>query len=168
MTDGGPLGDRLRRLRREHSLTQEELAQACGLSQEMIAKTEQGRRHPRLTVLAKIAQALDVPLSELIDDRPRLDGHREGASVLALRDALLSPSLLPGVDPATDEGDPTPLPQLTAAVAGAGRLHWAGEFARLAAMLPALIGEARLTAQSAGPAAWGLLAQSYDLAAILL
>jgi transcriptional regulator with XRE-family HTH domain len=168
MAEGGTLGDRLRRLRREHSLTQEELAQASDVSQEMIAKTEQGRRHPRLTVLVKIAKALDVPLSELIDDRPRLDGQREGASVLALRDVLLSPSLLPGVDPATDEGEPTPLPQLAAAVASAGRLHWAGEFARLAATLPPLIGEARLTAQSAGPDAWGLLAQSYDLAAILL
>lgn len=168
MAEGGTLGDRLRRLRREHSLTQEELAQACAVSQEMIAKTEQGRRHPRLTVLAKIAKALDVPLSELIDDRPRLDGQREGASVLALRDALLSPSLLPGVDPATDEGDPTPLPQLATAVTNAGRLYWAGEFARLAATLPPLIGEARLSAQSAGPAAWGLLAQSYDLTAALL
>jgi transcriptional regulator with XRE-family HTH domain len=168
MTDGGTLGDRLRRLRRERSLTQEELAHACGVSQEMIAKTEQGRRHPRLTILAKLATALDVPLSELIDDRPRLNGAREGASVLALRDALLSPSLLPGVDPATDQGDPTPVPQLGEAVASAGRLHWAGEFARLAAVLPSLIGEARVTAPSAGPAAWGLLAQSYDLAAILL
>jgi transcriptional regulator with XRE-family HTH domain len=168
MAETDTLGDRLRRLRREHSLTQEELAQASGVSQEMIAKTEQGRRHPRLTVLAKFADALDVPLSELIDDRPRLDGAREGASVLALRDVLLSPSLLPGVDPATDDGDPTPLPQLTAAVADTGRLYWAGEFARLAARLPRLVGEARLTTQSAGPAAYGLLAQSYDLAAILL
>jgi transcriptional regulator with XRE-family HTH domain len=168
MTEGGTLGDRLRRIRRERSMTQEELAQACGLSQEMIAKTEQGRRHPRLTVLAKVARALDVPLSELLDDRPRLDGARDGASVLALRDALLSPSLLPGVDPATDEGEPTPLPQLAAAVASAGRLYWAGEFTRLTATLPPLIGEARLTTASAAPAACGLLAQCYDLAAILL
>jgi transcriptional regulator with XRE-family HTH domain len=168
MAEGGTLGDRLRRLRREHSLTQEELAQASSVSQEMIAKTEQGRRHPRLTVLAKVAKALDVPLSELLDDRPRLDGAREGASVLALRDVLLSPSLLPDVDPATEDGDPTPLPQLAAAVAGAGRLYWAGEFAKLAAALPSLIGEARLSTQSAGPPAWGLLAQTYDLAAILL
>jgi hypothetical protein len=35
-------------------------------------------------------------------------------------------------------------------------------------MLPSLIGEARLTARSAGPAAHGLLAQSYDQAALLL
>src|SRR5690242_15909820 len=116
MGEGSLLGDRLRRLRRERSLTQEELAHLAGVSAEMIAKTEQGRRHPRLTVWAKLAQALDVPLSELLDDRPRLDGQREGASVLALRDALLSPSQLPGIDPATDDGEPTPLPQLGEAV----------------------------------------------------
>jgi transcriptional regulator with XRE-family HTH domain len=168
MGEGSALGDRLRRLRREHSLTQEELAHTSGVSQEMIAKTEQGRRHPRLTVLAKLAHALDVPLSELIDDRPRLEGQREGASVLALRDALLSPALLPGADSAADDHGPTPLPELHAAVTRAGRLYWAGEFARLAAMLPSLIGEARLTARSAGPAAHGLLAQSYDQAALLL
>lgn len=160
MGGGSSLGDRLRR---ERSLTQEELAHRCGVSQEMIAKTEQGRRHPRVTVLAKLAQALDVPLSELIDDRPRLDGQQEGASVLALRDALL-----PGIDAATDSGDPTPLPQLRDTVASAGRLFWAGEFARLVAMLPSLIGEARLTARSAGPDAHGLLAQSFDQAAIVL
>src|SRR5207248_6149472 len=102
-------------------------------------------------------------------DRPRLEGQREGASVLALRDALLSPALLPGADSATDDDQgPTPLPELRAAVTRAGRLYWAGEFARLAATLPSLIGEARLTARSAGPAAHGLLAQSYDQAALLL
>ncbi len=53
MSDGGVLGDRLRRKRRQSSLTQEELAHISGVSQEMVAKIEQGRRHPRLTVLTK-------------------------------------------------------------------------------------------------------------------
>jgi transcriptional regulator with XRE-family HTH domain len=63
MGEGSSLGDRLRRLRRERSVTQEELAHLAGVSAEMIAKTEQGRRHPRVTVWAKLAQVLDVPLS---------------------------------------------------------------------------------------------------------
>jgi transcriptional regulator with XRE-family HTH domain len=168
MSDGGALADRLRRIRRHRSLTQEGLAHISGVSQEMIAKIEQGRRHPRLTVLTKLATALDISLSELIDDRPRLDGHREGASILAIRDTLLSPSLLPGIDPETDPGDPTPLPQLRAAVSDAGHLYWTGEFAKLAATLPRLIGEARLASQTAGPDAHSLLAQSYELAALLM
>ena len=48
MTDEGTLGDRLRRKRRESSLTQEELAHVSGVSQVMVAKIEQGRRQPRL------------------------------------------------------------------------------------------------------------------------
>src|SRR6266581_4638876 len=168
MADTGTLGDRLRRKRRESSLTQEELASISGVSQVMVAKIEQGRRQPRLTVLTRLANALDIPLSELVDNRPRLDGHREGASVLAVRDALLSPSFLPGIDLASDDGEPTPLPQLQQVVTEAARCYWAGEFARLAAMLPPLIGEARLTARSAGAPASSLLAQTYDLAAVLM
>jgi transcriptional regulator with XRE-family HTH domain len=173
MAQDGALGDRLRRKRRENSLTQEELASLSGVSQVMIAKIEQGRRQPRLTILAQLATALDIPLSELVDNRPRLDGRREGASVLAIRDALLSPALLPGIDQASGGGgggggEPTPLPQLRAAVVQAARMYWAGEFAQLATILPALLGEARLTAQAAGPPAHSLLAQSYDLAAALM
>jgi transcriptional regulator with XRE-family HTH domain len=168
MTDDGTLGDRLRRRRRESSLTQEELAHASGVSQVMVAKIEQGRRQPRLTVLTMLARALDIPLSELVDQRPRLGGHREGASILAVRDALLSPSLLPGIDLASDDGQPTPIPQLQDALAQAARSYWAGDFAHLAAILPPLIGEARLTAQTAGPPASSLLAQIYDLAANLM
>ncbi|HVB44185.1 MAG TPA: helix-turn-helix domain-containing protein [Streptosporangiaceae bacterium] len=168
MADDDTLGDRLRTKRRESSLTQEELAHISGVSQVMIVKIEQGRRQPRLPVLFELANALDIPLSELIDQRPRLDGHREGASILAIRAALLSPSLLPGVNLDDDHGEPAPLPQLRAAVSEAARQYWAGEFANLAAILPALIGEARLTAQSAGPPASSLLAHAYDLAASLM
>jgi transcriptional regulator with XRE-family HTH domain len=168
MAQDSALGHRLRRKRRESSLTQEELASLSGVRQVMIAKIEQGRRQPRLTILAQLATALDIPLSELVDNRPRLDGRRDGASVLAIRDALLSPALLPGIDQASDHGEPTPLPQLRAAVAQAAGLYWAGEFAQLAAVLPALLGEARLTAQAAGLPAHSLLAQSYDLAAALM
>jgi transcriptional regulator with XRE-family HTH domain len=63
----------------------------------MIAKVEQGRRQPRLPVLLQLANALDIPLSEFVDNRPRLDRQSDGASVLTIRDALLSPALLPGM-----------------------------------------------------------------------
>jgi transcriptional regulator with XRE-family HTH domain len=158
------LGDRLRRIRRENAMTQEQLAHRSGVSQIMIAKTEQGKRQPRLPVLAALAAALDVPLSELLDSRPRL-GVR--ASVLAIRDALLSASYLPGADPDSDS-DPAPVPALREILAGAAARYWAGDFAGLAAVLPALIGEARHAAAADGPAASSVLAQSYDLAAALM
>jgi transcriptional regulator with XRE-family HTH domain len=160
------LGDRLRRIRRENAMTQEQLAHRSGVSQIMIAKTEQGKRQPRLPVLAALAAALDVPLSELLDSRPRL-GIRDGASVLAIRDALLSASYLPGADSGGDS-DPAPVPALREILAGAAARYWAGDFAGLAAVLPALIGEARHAAAAEGPAASSVLAQSYDLAAALM
>jgi hypothetical protein len=133
----------------------------------MIQKIEQGRRLPRVPVLFQLAKALDIELSELVDNRPRLDGHSEGASILAVRDALLSPSLLHDMYPA-DDGEPTPVAQLRDTVAESSRLYWTGEFARLAAMLPALLAEAGLTAQSGGPEASGVLAQAYDFASALM
>jgi len=150
-------------------MTQEELAERSGLSRELIAKMEQGRRQSvRLTTLTRLAQALDLPLSELADNRPRLDGDREGASVLAIRDALLSPSLLPGIDPGDDEGQPTTLAHLNTAVDRAADAYWKGQFGPLAAMIPGLIGEARITWQSAGAAAATPLARAYDLTAALM
>ena len=125
------IGDRLRRARREQGMTQEELAERSGLSRELIAKIEQGRRQSvRLTTLTRLAQALDLPLSELADNRPRLDSDREGASVLAIRDVLLSPSLLPGIDPGDDEGQPTTLAHLNTAVDRAADAYWNGQLAR--------------------------------------
>jgi transcriptional regulator with XRE-family HTH domain len=162
------LGDRLRTKRWENSLTQEELAHLSGVSQEMIAKIEQGRRQPRLTILARLATALDIPLSELLDSRPRLGRDRDGASILAIRDALLSPAQLPGAPLSGSTAQPLPLPELKDALIDAARLYWAGDFAHLAAMLPVFIAQARLAAGSAGPPAHSILAQAYDLTAALM
>lgn len=162
------LGARIRRKRRENSLTQEELAQISGVSLDMISKIEQERRQPRLQVLFKLARALDVPISELIDSKPRLDGRDDGASVLAIRDTLLSPSAIPGIGADRDRGEPASLPQIRAVLDQASAHYWSGEFAKLAAILPSLIGEARPAADTAGEQGSSLLAQAYDLAAALM
>jgi transcriptional regulator with XRE-family HTH domain len=162
------LGARVRRKRRENSLTQEELAGISGVSLEMISKIEQGRRQPRMPVLFKLAKALDVSLSELIDNKPRLDSRDEGASVLAIRDALLSPSVIAGIDLDGDHADPAPVPQIRAALDEASNYYWSGDFAKLSAALPSLLAEARLAVETAGEQASGLLAQAYDLAAALM
>ena len=150
-------------------MTQEELAERSGLSRELIAKMEQGRRRSvRLTSLTRLAHALDLPLSELADSRPRLDGDRDGASILTIRDVLLSPSLLPGIDPAADEGEPATPAALNTAVDRAASAYQKGEFGPLAAVIPGLIGEARLAWQTAGAPAATPLARAYDLTAALM
>jgi transcriptional regulator with XRE-family HTH domain len=164
---GTELGERLRRLRRERAITQEELAARSGISHVMIARTEQGKRFPRLPVLTKLATALDVSLSELLDKQPRLGADRDGASVLALRDVLLSPSLLPGITPADDAEPPSP-ETLDAGLAQATAAYWDGRFAELAAMLPHLITDTRLAVRNDPVRGARPLALACDLTASLL
>lgn len=168
MPDGNTIGDRLRLLRREHGLTQEELAAAAGVSIDVISKLEQGRRKSaRITTLSKLASALDIEISELVDKRERLGIDRDGGSVLAIRDVLLSPSLLPGFD-ADDSGEPTPPGQLEQAVSEAWRRYRAGAFGELLAMLPGLIAEARVARSALGAPAVPSLAQAYEVASALM
>ncbi|HEY2575235.1 MAG TPA: helix-turn-helix transcriptional regulator [Streptosporangiaceae bacterium] len=164
---GAELGDRLRKLRRERGMTQEELAARSGISQIMIARTEQGKRFPRLPGLTKLATALDVSLSELLDKQPRLGADRDGASVLALRDVLLSPSLLPGLTPDDDAEPPSPA-VLDSGLAQAAAAYREGRFAELAAMLPHLITDARLAARMDPVRSARPLALTCDLIAGLL
>jgi len=60
---------RLAQLRRDHGWTQELLAGRAGLSAELVKKLEQGvKRSARLSSLAVLARALDVPVGVLLGD----------------------------------------------------------------------------------------------------
>jgi transcriptional regulator with XRE-family HTH domain len=48
-------------------MTQEELARKAGLSRGYLARLETARQDPRLSVVAKLARALRVKASALID-----------------------------------------------------------------------------------------------------
>ncbi|GAA3965935.1 hypothetical protein GCM10023085_55540 [Actinomadura viridis] len=174
MPEVGTIGRNLARLRRERSMSQEGLAAKAGLSKDLIAKLEQGRRSScRVTSLMKLATALDAELTDLTGRRERLGADRDGGSVLALRDAILSPSLLPGLNSgagldADDDGTPTPLIELDAAITAAHDRYWSGEFGPLLSVVAGLIIEARLTYRNTGVSAAGPLAQSYQLAASLM
>lgn len=58
---------RIRRYRHEASLTQEDLAEKVGVSRVYIGYVEQGRNTPSLEILDKIAKALKVRLSDIIE-----------------------------------------------------------------------------------------------------
>lgn len=174
MSEPSTIGQRLKRLRGERGLSQEALAELAGLSKDLVAKLEQGRRTScRVTSLMKFAVALDVEVSDLTGKRERLGAARDGGSVLAVRDAILSPSLLPsmpgmpGLDP-DDAGEPTPLADLHTAITAAHDRYWSGDFGPLLATVAGLISEARLTHREVGPRVAGALAQTYQLAASLM
>lgn len=54
------LADRIARLRIDNGLTQEQLAQACGLKQPHIARLESGKTMPDWKTLWRVAEALGV------------------------------------------------------------------------------------------------------------
>ena len=56
----------LRMRRREAGLSQEQLAHRAGLSMRFISLLEGSRHRPTLVTMHKIAEALDLPLSEMI------------------------------------------------------------------------------------------------------
>ncbi|MBM4783171.1 MAG: helix-turn-helix domain-containing protein [Archangiaceae bacterium] len=58
-------GLRLRALRLERELSQEQLAEAAGMSRDAVARLELGGRWPRLDTALRLAEALMVSLAEL-------------------------------------------------------------------------------------------------------
>lgn len=61
------LGRRVQRLRRAAGLSQEELADRADLHRTYLSGVERGLRNPTITVLHRLAQAVGVSLSELVD-----------------------------------------------------------------------------------------------------
>lgn len=64
--DLAELGARVQALRRDRGLTLQDLAGAAAVSASMLSSVERGRKAPTIVVLARIADGLGVPLSELI------------------------------------------------------------------------------------------------------
>jgi transcriptional regulator with XRE-family HTH domain len=54
------VGRNLARIRREKGLTQEQLAELSGFSQQYLSGLEQGRRNPTVITIYELAQALGV------------------------------------------------------------------------------------------------------------
>jgi transcriptional regulator with XRE-family HTH domain len=65
-----PLGARIRTLRKARKLTQEKLAEMAGLHPTYVGDIERGQVNASLSCYADIAEALGVPLSELINIQP--------------------------------------------------------------------------------------------------
>lgn len=59
------LGLRVKELRAEKSITQEELAERSGMFRTYMSRIESGLANPTLTVLYTLAGALEVPISDL-------------------------------------------------------------------------------------------------------
>jgi transcriptional regulator with XRE-family HTH domain len=67
MTPGERMARRLKILRRRRGLTQEALAAKAGLSRTYLARLETARQDPTLSTLVKLAKALGVPVTALLE-----------------------------------------------------------------------------------------------------
>jgi XRE family transcriptional regulator, aerobic/anaerobic benzoate catabolism transcriptional regulator len=80
--------------RAKRGVTRRQLAQASGISERYLAQIESGQGNPSVIILKSIADALDVPIIELL---PRLNG--QSAAMAHVLDLIgrLPPSELPAI-----------------------------------------------------------------------
>ena len=62
------LGRNVRRLRQQRAMTQEQLAFDAEIDLTYLGGDREGKRNPSLLVMARIAEALAVPLPKLLND----------------------------------------------------------------------------------------------------
>jgi transcriptional regulator with XRE-family HTH domain len=58
--------ENLRRRRKELGLSQEQLGTRANIQMADISRYESGSRDPRITTVARLAQALEVPIADLL------------------------------------------------------------------------------------------------------
>lgn len=61
-------GEKIKQARKNAGLTQKELGEKLGVSQAAVGQFENENSNPKLKTIRKIAEALGVTLSELVDD----------------------------------------------------------------------------------------------------
>jgi transcriptional regulator with XRE-family HTH domain len=74
-------GEALRRLRTDRGLTQPQLADAAGLSEEWVRRIERGSASPSFDTIEALAHALDAEVTPPIRAKA-LDGHAKLAQLL--------------------------------------------------------------------------------------
>ena len=64
------IGERLRQLREERALRQEDLAELAGVGKNTVNRIEKNRTEPHMTTVRKLAGALKVDPRELVKGPP--------------------------------------------------------------------------------------------------
>ncbi|RAI14093.1 MAG: XRE family transcriptional regulator [Candidatus Melainabacteria bacterium] len=60
------IADNLRQIRAKNRISQDELAELCGISQQYICKIENEKVNPSIYILFKIADSLKITVNDLI------------------------------------------------------------------------------------------------------
>lgn len=64
------IGKRIEKERKRLGLTQNDVAQKMGISYQSIAQWENGLRNPKPDTLKRIAEAMGIPVNQLIEVKP--------------------------------------------------------------------------------------------------
>lgn len=67
------MGIKIKQLRLRQQRTQQQIADACGISKSLLSKIENGQTSSAIATLSKVSKELDVPLSWLLEDTPEQD-----------------------------------------------------------------------------------------------
>jgi transcriptional regulator with XRE-family HTH domain len=77
---------RVRVLRRERDLTQQELGRKSGLSRSFLSQVENGNRVPSLSSLTRISAALGImPIDVLVGDEQEINERNENRTQIHYR-----------------------------------------------------------------------------------
>ncbi len=77
--EGVIFGQRLHELRMARHLTQDELAERCGSNRPFISNLERGVKVPSLTMILRLAKALDCRVYELVEVFERIGRAPKGS-----------------------------------------------------------------------------------------
>src|SRR2546428_14173648 len=90
------LGNNVRQLREARRMSQEQISQLAGIPRPTWSNLESGSSNPTLTVLVKVANAMQAPLDELIGlERQSVKFYRADSLPSQQRDKLRVRGVLP-------------------------------------------------------------------------
>lgn len=157
------LGDRIARARLRRRMTQEELARAAHIAPGTLRKFEQNqRRQARADTIMALANALDVPVHELLGVQHGLTDT--ASDVASLRAAIMD---------RTDDYEPPSVDLLARHVLDLRTLYWRASYNTLAEQIPRHLTVARSAVRAAvgddqRRTANALLSESLQIAASLV
>ncbi|MCC2252296.1 XRE family transcriptional regulator [Virgibacillus sp. AGTR] len=67
------IGKKIKQMRLRMKKTQQQVAEACGISKSLLSKIENGQTASAIATLSKISEELEVPLTWILDDHDDRD-----------------------------------------------------------------------------------------------
>lgn len=79
------IGEKIRAIRKEKGMTQKQLADICKMADSAIRKYESGQVVPKMEMIQRIAKALGVPASQLMNHSMQVQMEADGVNRILLR-----------------------------------------------------------------------------------